>query len=126
MSEITQYYMNQASGMPYFSGPVSQQGHGFGGIFGRLFRAAVPLLKKAAPVVKSAAKTVAKEAIRSGADVVDDLLSGENLGDSLAHRSEEGAKRIAKIGVKKVKKMMASPKKPINRKKIRPTRDIFG
>ena len=91
--------------MPYFSGPVVQRGYGIGGIFSRIFRAAVPLFKKAAPVLKSAAKTVAKEAVRSGADVLDDVISGRSIGDSLSEHSTEAAKRVAPKCVRKLRKM---------------------
>ena len=115
--------MNQAKGLPYFSGPVSQQGHGIGGIFGRLFRAVVPLFKKAAPVMKSAAKVVAKEAVRSGANIVEDVLHGEDVGSALANRSTEGAKRLALKGARRLRKMTSSPK--TIKGKNRRTKDIF-
>ena len=121
---VEQYYLNQAAGLPYFAGPVSQQGHGLGGIFGRLFRAVVPLFQRAAPVLKSAAATVAKEAVRSGADVVEDVLAGQSLSDSLAERGSEGVRRVAVKGVRRLREMTTSPK-PINRKKQRP-KDIFA
>jgi hypothetical protein len=124
MSQIERYYMNQASGMPYFSGPANQQGHGLGGIFERLFRAAVPLFRKAAPVLKSAAKTIGKEAVRSGAHVLDDVLAGENVGDALANRSSQSVNRLAKKGAARLDRMMTRPK-TIKRKK-RKHADIFS
>jgi hypothetical protein len=41
------YYIHQAGkGYPVFAGRRYQRGHGLGSIFGGLFKAAMPLLKK--------------------------------------------------------------------------------
>jgi hypothetical protein len=125
MNQIENYYMKQAAGMPYFSGPMAQRGHGLGGIFGRLFRAAVPLFRRAAPVLKSAAKSVAKEAVRSGSNVLGDVIAGENIGDAFANRTSQGVNRLAKKGVAKIDRMMSTPK-TIKRKKKRRHVDIFS
>lgn len=121
MTSIERYYMNQAAGMPHFAGPSVQQGHGLGGIFSSLFRAAVPLFKKAAPVLTSAVKSVAKEAARTGVDVLDDVLEGSSVRDAMASRGQEAAKRVAHRGVKRLKGMMRGG---IKRKK-KTSRDIF-
>jgi hypothetical protein len=125
MSAIETYYLNQAVGLPYFSGPTTQQGHGLGGIFGRLFRAVVPLFKKAAPVLTSAAKTVAKEAVRSGANVLSDVAEGEDIKDALSNRSREGARRLVRKGANKLRAVTTSPE-PIYRKRSRAPKDIFS
>lgn len=110
--------------MSHFSGPTSQQGHGIGGIFSSLFRAAVPLFRKAAPVLKSAAKVVAKEAARTGVDVLNDVVDGVKLKDALIERGSAGAERLVTRGARKLKRMMSVPK-TIKRHRKQP-RDIFA
>ena len=52
------YYLHQAgSGYPVYAGSRVQKGHGLGSVFGGLFKAAMPLLKKGA-------KTLGREALR--------------------------------------------------------------
>lgn len=123
MSAIEKYYLGQANGLSHFAGPSVQHGHGLGGIFSSLFRAAVPLLSKAAPVLKSAAKAVAREAVRTGVNVLDDVMDGSSVSDALSHRGQEAAKRVARKGVKRLKRMVNTPK-GIKRKRI-VHRDIF-
>jgi hypothetical protein len=131
-NSLESYYLRQARGMPYFAGPLSQKGHGFGGIFRSIARAAVPLFKRAAPVVKSAAKAVAQEAARSGADVVSDLLSGKNLGKSLQERAEQATLRTAQRGARKLRIMSGTEKtrprmtKRYKRAKVPRHSDIFA
>ncbi|GFT40921.1 uncharacterized protein TNCV_1412401 [Trichonephila clavipes] len=59
-------------GVPYYEGVSFQKGYGLGGIFRRLFRAALPFLIKEG-------KAVGKEALRTGKRVVSDVLSGEKF-----------------------------------------------
>ncbi|MGI9555416.1 MAG: hypothetical protein ACR2M9_01030 [Cyanophyceae cyanobacterium] len=124
MNQVEKYYNDQALGLPHFSGAAVQRGHGLGGIFGSLFRAAVPLFKKATPFLKSAAKTVANEAVKSGVDILDDVLDGESIKDAVANRGKQGANRLAKRGVKRLRHIVSHPK-TIKRKR-RAVNDIFG
>jgi hypothetical protein len=48
-----------------------QRGHGLGSIFGGLFKAAMPLLKKGA-------KTLEREALKTGLDIARDVVQGRN------------------------------------------------
>lgn len=123
MNPVEKYYIDQASGIAHFSGPHSQRGHGLGGIFKSLFRAAVPLFKKAAPIVKAAAKTVAKEAARTGLNVIDDVMHDQNVADALAARGSATAEKLVNRGVKKLRYMMKE-EKPIKRRRKRRS-DIF-
>ena len=53
------YYIHQAGkGYPVFAGRRYQRGHGLGSIFGGLFKAAMPLLKKGT-------KTLEREALKN-------------------------------------------------------------
>jgi hypothetical protein len=64
---------NQAGkGHPVLAGRRYQRGHGLGSIFGGLFKAAMPLLKKGA-------KTIGREALKTGLNIVGDVVQGRNI-----------------------------------------------
>lgn len=108
---LDRYYQQQGSGGLYFAGPSYQRGHGLGGLFGRLFRAAVPIFRHSvAPVLKKAGKELAKEALTTGVGVANDMLAGENFKDSARARLNTAANRMTKRGVKALEKMMDPPK----------------
>ena len=78
------YYLGQVgSGGAAFAGARYQRGHGLGGIFRGLFRAATPLLKRGAMVL-------GKQIIRSGGRVARDVAAGKNLKQALRHRGRQG------------------------------------
>ena len=64
------------SGYPHFVGTPYQRGGGIGSFFRGLFRAV-------APIMKSVGKTVGKEALRAGANILADTAQGRNVGESL-------------------------------------------
>jgi hypothetical protein len=67
------YYIHQAGkGYPVFAGRRYQRGHGLGSIFGGLFKAAMPLLKKEA-------KTIGREALKTGLNSAGDVVQGRNI-----------------------------------------------
>jgi hypothetical protein len=49
-----------------------QRGHGLGSIFGGLFKAAIPLLKKGN-------KTLGREVLKTGLNIAEDVAAGNNL-----------------------------------------------
>jgi hypothetical protein len=59
-------------GYPVFAGRRYQRGHGLGSIFGGLFKAALPLLKKGA-------KTLGREALKTGLNIAGDVVQGRNI-----------------------------------------------
>jgi hypothetical protein len=59
-------------GYPVFVGIRYQRGHGLGSIFGGLFKAAMPLLKKGA-------KTLGREALKPGLNIAGDVVQGRNI-----------------------------------------------
>ena len=61
------YILQVGKGYPVFAGRRYQRGHGLGSIFGGLFKAAMPLLKKGT-------KTLEREALKTGLNI-----AGENL-----------------------------------------------
>ena len=82
------YYLGQVgSGGAAFAGARYQRGHGLGGIFRGLFRAATPMLKRGAIAL-------GKQIIRSGGRVARDVAAGKNLKQALRHRSRQGLGEI--------------------------------
>ena len=63
-------------GYPNFVGTPYQRGGGIGSFFRGLFRAV-------APVMKSVGKTVGKEALRAGANILADSAQGRDIRESL-------------------------------------------
>ncbi|GFS72300.1 uncharacterized protein TNCV_1827141 [Trichonephila clavipes] len=97
-------------GVPYYEGVSFQKGYGLGGIFRRLFRAALPFLVKGG-------KAVGKEALRTGTRVVSDVLSGENFKIAARKRSEEAGRGMARKAVEQVQSMIGRGKYKRKRKK---------
>ena len=102
--------------------------YGLGSIFGGLFKAAVPLLKKGA-------KTLGREALKTGLNITKDVVAGKNLKQavkSILKSTEQSLLQKAIIGVgppgERSIKRAAKRKKPRRRQtKLRNTsKDIFG
>ena len=73
------YYLDQQQGrgMPVFRGSLWQAGHGQHGYgLGGLFRS---IARAAMPAVKSGAKTLGKIALKSGTNLLGDVLAGKDL-----------------------------------------------
>lgn len=95
-----------------FRGAPLQRGHGLGGLFKTLFRVAVPILRRAAPIVKrvvvQAGKSVAKRTFKAGARVLKDVATKQStLKDALKQRAQEAALSAAMDAINK----SASPRK---------------
>ncbi|GFU97056.1 uncharacterized protein TNCV_3347021 [Trichonephila clavipes] len=76
------------SGLTHYKGINFQKGYGIGGIFRRLFRAALPFLVKGV-------KTIGKEVLMTRSRVASDVLSGENFKESVKTRSRESGKKVS-------------------------------
>lgn len=61
-----------------------QRGHGLGNFFRSLGRTVMPLISKGA-------RAIGKQVLRTGAEVASDVLSGENVGESIKKRSKAAA-----------------------------------
>ena len=82
--------------MPIYRGsPNLQRGYGLGGLLGGLFRKAMPFLKKGAAMV-------GKQALRTGMDIADDVLSGQNIKTAAKRRIKSGGKQLGADVLKKV------------------------
>ncbi|GFS62525.1 uncharacterized protein TNCV_1263041 [Trichonephila clavipes] len=80
------------SGLTHYKGINFQKDYGIGGIFRRLFRAALPFLVKGG-------KTIGKEVLMTGSRVASDVLSGENFKEAVKTRSRESGKKLAQKAI---------------------------
>ncbi|GFS59558.1 uncharacterized protein TNIN_195711 [Trichonephila inaurata madagascariensis] len=76
------------SGLTHYKGINLQKGYGIGGIFRRLFRAALPFLVKGG-------KTIGKEVLRTRSRVASDVLSGENFKEAVKTRSRASGEKVS-------------------------------
>ena len=123
MMDWTKYYCNQTrcglgNSAPYathytrqigggfYSGVKRQQGYGLGGLLAKLGRFVLPILK---PVAKS----IGKQALKSGAQMAGDLLEGQSPKQAFKQNLKQGAKELF---VKAVRKKNP-PRKAVKRKR---------
>ena len=115
------HYKTQIGGGGFYAGVKHQQGYGLGGLFSKLGRFVIPLLK---PVAKS----IGKQVVRTGTLLADDILNGENPKQALKKNLKRGAKELFQKAVapKKRLKRKNTAKKGVIPKKKRPRKlDIF-
>lgn len=81
------HFLHYGSGLPVFRGDLIQEGYGLGGILSGLFRKAIPIF---APILKEGAKTLGRAALKTGRNVLADVMSDKaSLKDSLKQRIAE-------------------------------------
>ena len=82
------YYAQQVGGaLPYFSGARVQRGHGFGSLFGGLLRSVAPLIKRGA-------LALGNRALKTGAQIAGDILSGENIRTAAKRRTKTAGRDL--------------------------------
>ena len=82
------YYAQQVGGaLPYFTGSRVQRGHGFGSLFGGLLRTVAPLIKRGA-------LALGNRALKTGAQIAGDVLSGENIRTAAKRRTKTAGKDL--------------------------------
>ena len=79
-----------------FIGARYQRGAGLGSIFRSLFRAILP-------VAKSAGKSVGRRALKAGAEIASDLVSGRNFKESLQEHGRHAASDLLSKAATKLK-----------------------
>ena len=108
-----------AGPLPVFVGPGSQRGYGLGGILSGLFRTAIPFVKRGAA---SLAKEVGKEALTTGAGILEDVMVSENIKHAAARRAKAAGKRVTRktmINAKAaIKKQLGSGKRRNRKRKV--------
>ena len=85
------YYAQQVGGaLPYFAGARVQRGHGFGSLFGGLLRSVAPLIKRGA-------LALGNRALKTGAQIAGDILSGENIRTAAKRRTKTAGRDLLQI-----------------------------
>ena len=98
------YYAQQVGGaLPYFTGSRVQRGHGFGSLFGGLLRTVAPLIKRGA-------LALGNRALKTGAQIAGDVLSGENIRTAAKRRTKTAGKDL-------LQSLLATPSPPGKRVK---------
>lgn len=115
-------HLQKGRGLPVYTGRVIiQRGGGIGDIFRSIYRFLQPLLE-------SAAKSIGKEVLNTGASIASDVIGGSSFKESAKTRLKEaGGNLVNKIlqrgrGYKRKRKRKSSRKR-VKRRRITP--DIF-
>ena len=90
------YYMQQVgSGLPVFAGVPRQRGHGIGNVLSGLIRVATPLLKKGAVAL-------GKQAAKTGMQIAEDVLRGENIKEAVKTRAKQAGMSMVRKALSQV------------------------
>lgn len=130
------YRLHYGQGLPVFIGDVQQDGYGLGGFLSSLFRKVMPIVSKTVvPFLKQTAKTAGKSLLKTGTQVLSDVvLDDKNLKESVKRRGKEGVRDFVtkvpemsggsyKVRKRCIKHHSGSSRKKIKRRKLE--RDIF-
>ena len=86
--ELRRLLREQVGGaLPYFAGARVQRGHGFGSLFGGLLRSVAPLIKRGA-------LALGNRALKTGAQIAGDILSGENIRTAAKRRTKTAGRDL--------------------------------
>lgn len=109
-----QYYANQAgSGIgAIYRGAPYQRGHGIGSFLGGIFRSILPLFK-------TGARVVGKEALRTGSNILGDLVENRSAKESFRDRLQEAGVNLKRKADEKIDSLMVGSgykrKRQVNR-----------
>ena len=119
------HYTRQIGG-GFYSGVKRQQGYGLGGLLAKLGRFVLPILK---PVAKS----IGRQALKSGAQMAGDILEGQNPKQAFKRNLKQGAKElfVKAVGKKNPprkgnKRKRKAPNTSISKVKRLKKQDIFS
>lgn len=86
VADYNLYRRQYGGGIPVFKGTHFQQGYGLGSLFGSLARGVLPILKSAG-----------KEMLKSGAQALGDVISGDrDFGEVVRERGLAGLKNVGR------------------------------
>jgi len=115
------YYSRQVGGqMPVFVGSRHQRGHGLGSVLEGIFHRFV------IPLFKTHGKALARDALRTGVNVVEDVLDGRTLKESVKRRVPEGIKRSAHSLIRQSGSGVRPKRRKRSRKLRSHSKDIFA
>lgn len=105
MPHYEKYYDDQVTGSGgavdgVYVGTEYQRGHGIGSFLGGLFRRALPL-------IKSGARTVGKEALRTGVNIVNDMQDDTTFRQALRNRALEAGLNLKRKATDKLLSVMS-------------------
>ena len=119
-----EYYSRQNGGeVPVFAGRRFQRGHGLGSILGGFVRRLV------LPFFQTNAKSMLKNAAKTGMEVADDVIEGRSFVDSVKKRVPAGIKRgVEDIVFQSVpqREPRRRPQQQQRRRRRQYRRDIFS
>ena len=75
--------------LPYIVGAKVQRGHGLGSLLGGLLRSVAPLIRRGAVAV-------GKRALRTGAQIADDVMNGQNIKQAAKRRVTNAGKDLVR------------------------------
>ena len=103
---------------PYQRGFGFQRGAGLGDIFKGIWRFLLPVIKS--PAMKELGQTVGKEAISSGANILNRVVQGEPLKAAALEEGKSAAETLMEKGIEKIRhSKQKGSGLPIKRKKKR-------
>ena len=103
---------------PYQRGFGFQRGAGLGDIFKGIWRFLLPVIKS--PAMKELGQTVVKEAISSGANILNRVVQGEPLKAAALEEGKSAAETLMEKGIEKIRhSRQKGSGLPIKRKKKR-------
>ena len=106
------YYLNQnGRGMPIFRGVRYQRGHGLGNMLRSLTKFALPFLKKGV-------KAVGKQAMRTGMNIAQEAMQGQNIKTAAKRHLSQGlTELVTQRGRGQTTKRLGPPGERIHIKK---------
>ena len=110
-----EYYLNQTGrGMAAFTGARYQRGHGLGNMLRSLTKFALPFLKKGA-------KAVGKQAMKTGMNIAQEVMLGQNIKKATKRHLSQGLTELVTQhgrGRLRRKRRRGPPGERVKRKKI--------
>ncbi len=108
---VDHYTRQLGRGHPVFQGSRTQKGFGLGNILGGLFRTAMPLFKQGA-------KTLGRQALRTGLGIAQDALEGKNIKTAAQSRLKQTGRHMARRMIQNADSRLNRPaRKNIKRKR---------
>lgn len=109
----TAYYTNQAgNGIgTVYRGVGTQKGRGIGSFLSGLFRSVLPILKRGA-------HTVGREALRTGANILGDIVESKPIGPSVRSRIHDAGINLKRKAEQKIEAMSGAGFKGVKRRKV--------
>ena len=99
---VDHYTRQLGRGHPVFRGAPTQKGFGLGNILGGLFRTAMPLITQGA-------KTLGRQALRTGLGIAQDAMEGKNVKTAARSRLKQTGRRLTRRAVQNVDSRLTRP-----------------